>query len=274
MARIPEKETQNGGPSIGREGFIDLDGTDARGHHAIFPILKQADDGWFDLIGTGFFISSFGIFVSAKHVLRDCFDEKGQQKFPICLLQFFPNERYLLRHITWCSSHNTADLALGLAKKIPGIEANPVLRVTTSGPRPGDEIRTFAYPETTIEELGEAQVMNFKPSFYDGSIIEYFPNGRDRVMFPGPCYQTTMVIKGGASGGPVVGRLGRAFAINSTGIDGASDISFISRIDEIINLELPHLELPDGQELHSVTVFNLANAGWVDFEPHLSGKSG
>jgi len=274
MAGSFDEEIPSAGAAIGREGFIDLDGTDARGHHAIFPILKQADDGWFDLIGTGFFISCFGLFVSAKHVLRDCFDEKGQQKFPICLVQFFPNKHYLLRNITWCSSHNTPDVAVGLAETITSGDPNPVLTLSTSVPSIGEAVRTFAYPETKIELISESQVMNFKPKFYDGSIVEYFPDGRDKVLFPGACYQTSMVIKGGASGGPAVEKSGRAFAINSTGFDGETDISFVSRIDEIINLELPHLELPDGQELHSVTVFDLANAGWIDFEPHLSGKSG
>lgn len=273
MARISEGESLKGEASIGREGFIDLDGTDARGHHAIFPILKQTDDGRFNLIGTGFFISSFGLFVSAKHVLRDCFDGKDAQKFPVCLLQFLPEDRYLLRHIPWCSSHNTADVAVGLAENLPGSEPSPGLTLTTSGPSNGDDVRTFAYPETKIEQMSESQVMNFKPKFYDGRIIQYLPNGRDKIMLPGPCYQTSIVIKGGASGGPVVGKSGRVFALNSTGYDGTHEISFVSRIDEIIYLGLPHLRLPDGQELCSVTIFDLANAGWIDFEPHLSGKS-
>ena len=273
MARVSDGESQKGGPSVARDRFIDFDGTGALGHHAIFPILKQVGDGCFNLIGTGFFISSFGLFVSAKHVLRDCFDEKGKQKFSVCLLQFFSDNRYLFRHIAWCCSHNRADVAVGLAEGTSGGESNPALPLTTVGPSNGELAATFAYPETKIEQLGATQVMNFKAEFYDGSIVKYFPNGRDKVMFPGPCYQTTMVIKGGASGGPVVGKSGRAFAINSTGFDGASDISFVSRIDEIIYLELPHLQLPDGQDLPSITIFDLAMAGWIDFEPHPSGKS-
>jgi Trypsin-like peptidase domain len=246
--------------------FLDLDGTDTPGYQVIFPILKQVKGGSLELIGTGFFIASMGLFASAKHVLRDCFDEKGNQTYPICLLHFLPDNEYLFRHILWCSSHPSADVAIGLAEPALGAESNGVLTLTTSSPAMSETVVTYAYPRTEIQQVGTLEVLNFKPAFYTGRVVEIFPNGRDQCLLPGPCYQTSMVIHGGASGGPVVGKSGRVFALNSTGYNGASDISFVSRVEEILHLAIPFIKLPSGQEVGSVIAKDLADAGWIDVQ--------
>ena len=266
MDKDPQSTTVKATVANNRHRFLDLDGTDTRGHQVIFPILKQVNGDSLELIGTGFFICSAGLFASAKHVLRDCFDEKGNQKYPVCLLHFLPDNEYLFRHILWCSSHPTADVAIGLAESTAEVESNGVLTLTTSGPAMGETVVTYAYPRTDIQKVGTLEVLNFRPAFYEGRIVEFFPNGRDRCLLPGPCYQTSMVIHGGASGGPVVGQSGRVFALNSTGWDGPSDISFVSRIDEILQLGIPFVTLPSGVEVRSVITQNLADAGWIDVE--------
>ena len=81
MDEYQESEFLKGEAPDGLHGFIDRDGNDAQGTHAIFPILKQIEGRDFKLIGTGFFISSFGLFLSAKHVLRDCFDDSNSEKY-------------------------------------------------------------------------------------------------------------------------------------------------------------------------------------------------
>ena len=126
---------------------------------------------------------------------------------------------------------------------------------------------TYAYPETEIEAGEIRQVLNFKATFYDGKLEDCFPHGRDRTIHPEPCYQTSIVTRGGASGGPVMGKDGRVFAINSTGFDGVDNVSFPSRIDEILKLEVPYIKLPDGQEATDAMVQDLAMAKWIACEP-------
>lgn len=266
MNKVPRNTDTKTAAAANRHGFLDLDGTDALGYHVIFPILKQVKGDSLELIGTGFFIAGMGLFASAKHVLRDCFDEKENQKYPVCLLHFLPDNQYLFRHILWCSSHPTADVAIGLAEPAADTESNGVLMLTTSSPAIGETIVTYAYPRTKIQKVGTLEVLNFKAAFYEGRVVEFYPKGRDQCLLPGPCYQTSMVIHGGASGGPVVGRSGRAFALNSTGWNGVSDISFVSRIEEILQLGIPFIRLPDGQEVRSVIAQDLADAGWIDVE--------
>jgi hypothetical protein len=262
-----------GEASPGLHSFIDLDGSNTLGHQVIFPILKQVDEDRLELIGTGFFISVNGLFVSAKHVLRDPFDSAGNQKYPICMIHFLPDNSYKFRNILWCSSHNTADIAIGLAEPVENSETreplrNAVLTLTTSAPALGETIITYAYPKHRIGNWERKQILEFHPSFYEGQILEPLPHGRGKL--PGSGYQTNIHIHGGASGGPVVGKSSRVFAINCSSFDGAPDISSVSRIDEILALEIRDARLPDGQEIPSATIADLARAGWVDFDPPLS----
>lgn len=266
MEKIPKITDAKTVVTSNRHRFLDLDGADTRGYQVIFPILKQVKGSSFELIGTGFFIASMGLFASAKHVLQDCFDAKGNQKYPVCLLHFLPDNQYLFRHILWCSSHPTADVAIGLAEPAADTESNGVVTLTTSSPAMGETVVTYAYPRTEIQKVDTLEVLNFKPAFYEGRVVEFFPKGRDQCLLPGPCYQTSIVIHRGASGGPVVGQSGRVFALNSTGWDGASDISFVSRIEEILQLRIPFITLPSGQEVHSAIAQNLADADWIDVE--------
>jgi hypothetical protein len=266
MKKVPKHTTAKPAAGDNLHRFLDLDATGSCGYHVIFPILKQVNDSSLELIGTGFFIASMGLFASAKHVLRDCFDEKGNQMYPVCLLHFLPDNQYLFRHILWCSSHPTADVAIGLAEPAADALSNGVLTLTTSSPTIGETVVTYAYPRTEIRQLATLETLNFKPAFYEGCVAEFFPNGRDQCLLPGPCYQTSMVIHSGASGGPVVGKSGRVFALNSTGWDGVSNISFVSRVEEILHLAIPFIKLPNGQEVNSVIAQDLADAGWIDVE--------
>ncbi len=47
---------------------------------AIFPILKHEENGNIKFLGTGFFVTRLGFFVSAKHVFEDVLDIKGNAK--------------------------------------------------------------------------------------------------------------------------------------------------------------------------------------------------
>lgn len=52
----------------GTYGVKDGDGNKVDPSHTIFPIIKHDNNGSISLIGTGFFISENGIFLTAKHV--------------------------------------------------------------------------------------------------------------------------------------------------------------------------------------------------------------
>ena len=236
----------------------------------VLPILKQVEGRRWELIGTGFFISGNGVFATAKHVLHDVLDAKGQQLHPIVIFQFIPGNQYLIRPVM-LGSHNTeADIAIGVLQQATHNETgetlnNKTLTLTTNAPKVGEIVATYAYPNTVSEENESVQSLIFSPAYYEGILEEYLVEGRDNSMLPGPCYRTSIIMHGGASGGPVVGPSGRVFAINSTGFHGA-DVSYVSRINEILPLSVNIMDMGTPR---SLTVLEMARRGWVTFDPPL-----
>jgi hypothetical protein len=240
----------------------------------IFPIVTQEPSGLFRLIGTGFFITENGLFVSAKHVLLAVLDTRQRQVAPIGLFQFLPNNAYVLRPILRCTSHEVADVAVGVAAPIHhnqtgGLFRNKVLTLTADLPKVGTQVATYAYPASVLVAGEPAQQLHFNAGFYSGVIQDYFPSGRDRAALPAPCFQTSMHIHSGASGGPVFGNDGRVFGINSTGWDG-TDLSFVSRIVDILSLRIPGIVTPESAEPRDVRVHELATDGFIAFRPPLT----
>ncbi len=214
---------------------------------AIFPILKHYDDGTLCLIGTGFFISDNGIFLTAKHVLMDVIDNEGNQTSPIALIQFLGGQ-YLIRPILRCTSHEIADISVGIAA--PMIQnstgeplKNKILRLTPTVSEAGSRVCTYAYPKSVFNRA-EIQELHFFPEFFDGVTQDNYPKGRDSVLMPGPCFQTSLYIHGGASGGPVFDDSGKVCGVNSTGFDDDC-LSFVTPVYTIENLLLVDVKTPN-----------------------------
>jgi hypothetical protein len=166
----------------------------------------------------------------------------------------------------------TADVAVGVAAPMKsetmGVLTNKILTLTLDLPRIDTLVVTFAYPkhENVITET--VQRINFVPTCYDGDIKEYYPTRRDSVLLPAPCYRTSIVIHDGASGGPVFSPSGSVFGINSTGFDG-TEISFVSRVHEIFSLTIDDVAMKEGAPPRSVSVLELALAGFIVIKPPL-----
>ena len=241
------------------------------GIDAIFPILKKIKSSEWELIGTGFFITENGIFVSAKHVFMEAMDRDRKQTYPIFIVQRLPNNKFIQRNVRYCSTHDVADVGIGVLDQLKfdatgELVKNKIVTLAPVPPDIGETIVTFAYPRhiKTIEDDGFSFL--FLPDFYDGKLEEYYPNGRDQVKMPAPCYRTTINIHGGASGGPVFGPSGHVFGVNSTSFSSATDISFVSRINEILSLRVNDVRLYRSKP-GSTTIFELAKRGFVKFKP-------
>jgi hypothetical protein len=233
---------------------------------AVFPILSQDAKGIFSLIGTGFFIAENGIFVTAAHVISAVLDEHDNPTGPLGLFQFSPGGKYYPRPIHCATRHPVADVAVGVAWPMHHNQTghplpNKLLSLSTSAPGLGTVVSTYAYPKTTIQR-GSPQVIHFEPAFFDGQVVEHFPNGRDRAVLPGACFQTSMVIHGGASGGPVLGPNGAVFGVNSTGFENEA-VSFVSCISQILELGIPDVVVPGSHRPRLVTVRELCEMKFV-----------
>jgi hypothetical protein len=245
-------------------------GEPADAKEAIFPIFRTDQAGMLHLLGTGFFITRLGIFVSAKHVFEDVIDANDRVNDGLTIIQFDKYNKYYLRPVTAFVLHGLADVAVGVCAPMSHKVTreplyNKVLTLSSKHPRIFDVIYTYAYPGTKVI-YGDKQEVQVSPKFYAGTVTDYFPTGRDRVLLPHPCYQTSIVLHGAASGGPVFGPGGTVIGVNSTGYEGNLDISFISRIEDIMDLKLRDVIMPDESEPRNVPISELVSINHVSIK--------
>jgi Trypsin-like peptidase domain len=259
----PEHPPLGGEAPDGLYGFEDETGTPVIGGEGIIPILERIDEHQYKFIGTGFFITDFGVFATARHVLMPA-HERGHRIFT---WEIIPPDQWYIRPVLQLKYHAIADVAVGVSCQAIHQETgehmvNARVRLTTRVQAIGDVVSTYAYPNTIILNSEQGQTLSFNPNFYEGRIAEYLPNGRDGVLLPGPCYRTSISIHHGASGGPVAGPAGRVFAENSTGFDGTGD-SYVSRIEEVLSLSIL-IDGDHGEE--EITVQQLAERSYVTID--------
>lgn len=252
------------------QAFRDGNGQPADGLEAVFPIIQRNDREAWQPIGTGFFISNNGLFATAKHVLVD--DRTGDIQDSLAGVQLIRREgRVIIRDIIKVTVHPTADVAIGFLFDKQFSEqgqqsVNKCFALSRSDPTIGELVATFAFPNSGVTETESNFQVLFTSSWLRGTVDNVLPDGRDRVLLPSKCFQTTLNILGGASGGPVAfgdGVFGGVFGINSTGLQGHEDISFISSIHDLFDLAVPNVCMPDGTIRDQVTIRELGSLGLV-----------
>lgn len=188
-----------------------------------FPILTHDADGQWRLIGTGFYISQDGLFVTARHVIDDVLDG-DQQVLPVAIMQFtsesglFGAQNFLMRPIMQCWLGETADIALGVAATATNKVTGKVLthwnwRTSWTTPQVGATVSTLAFPNHIFTQSEHGQTLHSRPDAYIGQIQDV-KEYRDRLLVPYPYIQVDTRIHGGASGGPVFGPEGSVIGVN------------------------------------------------------------
>ena len=252
-------------------------GEHVQGWEAVVPILRVDERPLrMTCIGTGFFIHTGGILVTAAHVVRDVIGEDGNPTTSLMALQYLHPNQFISRFIIKACVHTVEDVAvLGvqtLSHKDTGAPLrNKVLIPTTRLPKEGDLVSTWAFPKSTSEYVGNRGQVSISAKLYDGAVRKEYSSGRDRVLLPGRCYETSLGIEGGASGGPVFDEHGHVFAVNSTGIDG-TDIGYVSHIQGVGGLSLANVMTSDGQLHECITIHSLIEHGDIPVE-HVNRKS-
>lgn len=177
-----------------------------------FPLLTHNDQGLWRLIGTGFYISADGLFVTAAHVIEDVL-KNGHQVAPLVIMHpgsesgLFGPQSYLLRPIAQCWVGDTSDIALGVsASAINNVTGARLSHwswpLSWDPPVVGKTTATYAFPNHSIEQTPATQKFRFRPDVYPGAILE-INDFRDPILVPYPFMHVSFSIHGGASGGPV-----------------------------------------------------------------------
>jgi hypothetical protein len=188
-----------------------------------FPLLTHDAHGKWRLIGTGFYISGDGLFVTARHVVDDVLDG-DRQVAPLVIMHLrsesglFGPESYLLRPIGQCWLGETADVALGAAARATNNRTGEVLShwswpLSWQAPDIGATAATYAFPNHSVEETTTDQIFHFAPDLYPGPVLE-IGEFRDHILVPYPYMHVGCHIHAAASGGPV--------AIQGVGVVGVN----------------------------------------------------
>ena len=265
---MERKSAKIGEANQGNFFVLDDSGQSRMPNEAIVPVLHQFEDERWKLVGTGFFLTGNGLVATARHVLEDFFDQYGRPRGRTEIIQFQPDgSEYFRRRLVRCSLHQQADVAVGVAEQLKFLSnvkplLNPSITLSARELAVGENVFTYAYPNT-VHTLDQPQRIYVNPRYYAGTISEYFPDGRDSVLLPSSCYQTSMAIHGGASGGPVFDSNGNAVGINSTGYEGCPDVSFISCISDLLALDMA---LNDTKESKRVELRDIAARGFIRVE--------
>lgn len=239
------------------QAFRDNQGNVLSPIELVFPILEMANNK-FKAVGTGFFVHPAGGFVTAKH---NMVDHRGNLNKNCFAVHSIGSSQHLIREIQYFEPHPIADIGMGMLKgQLQRSNGELFLKasflISLKPPVLNEQVKTFAYPDMTIDE---EQIGAFPGDWYEGIIQEFLPQGT--AWLKDECFQTNMLIKSGASGGPVL-RGNRIIGVNSSSMslaDGEEPISFITPITKIFDLKLKD---SDGKV---VTVKQLMETGHMAF---------
>jgi Trypsin-like peptidase domain len=195
-----------------------------------FPILTHNSLGVWELVGTGFYISSDGLFVTARHVVKHVLDD-GRQIAPLVIVHqhsdtgLFGPSQVLFRPIMQCWLGNPADVALGVAATATNNQTGEHLRhwcwpLSWSIPADGEHVGTYAFPQHSMSPDGRS--LHLHPDLYPGEVRSTGPF-RDRSMVPFPYLEVNCRIHGAASGGPIAQAGGGVVGVNCTELSKTLD---------------------------------------------------
>lgn len=256
----------------------------------IIPIMKELEKGKLSVIGTGFYITRYGLFLTAKHVLKEVVDYETGTVTPSLICHLAGDTDVHFRLIRGISLVNEVDLAVAQAdnymEKFP---ESPLINIratlTTEVPPVGSSLVTFAYPENKTLDFTQSDIIpSIKADYYEGFFLKHVTNS-DHPFIPYPHYETSIKIRSGASGGPVFYN-GRVIGVNCRGWDfgetedDQNSLSYIIPVTEVLSvpielIQLPeksweYKQIPENQRNKAISVAELSRLGHIDFEPRIT----
>lgn len=159
------------------------------------------------ILGTAFFISSAGLFLTAKHVVEG-FTHGLHGELSLMLLRR-PN--YKFAKIASLQNHESTDISIGIIDLTGEGWFPKTYKLSSKQLGKRDFISSFGYAKTKYEIKENALMINLNPDFYEGQVIEYHREGYGVAKWP--VYRHTMSTLSGNSGGPV-------FSIKSSAVHG------------------------------------------------------
>ncbi len=272
------------------------DGRPADLQVAVTPIFVQLEPTLLRVVGTGFFIARYGLLLTAKHVVDEVVEHDARSRAALTWL-WKADGTLNLRPILICSYDNraprdaadiaicqTVDRARNGSMRVA--QANERIALVTSLPSPGTQVATYAYPDNDrVDFSGPERAGKLFADAFEGKLLEVLGPAERSLRYTH--IETSIEVRGGASGGPVFGPGGHAFAVNCRGWDLAASetagpLSSAVPVSLILDLRFPCPYLPpDSAEERAVpadrrggqvTLRDLAEWGHILLDPQLPNK--
>lgn len=211
------------------------------GQYAVFPILKLSSTGDLALCGTGCFVAPGGVVLSARHVFEGNDVAPGDQFW---ILQSCAADSPVARRITQFVLHDELDLAVAELDNRPELgpafDEHPTVGIMKLDPEIHEVVASFVYPHTLIQHTrvdasGEwidvEHFIRLRSHWEVGLVVGVHPAGLRLVK--GPCIESSVLVDGRASGGPLFNSNGFVIGVNSTGLDSGDDAAPLSTATSI-----------------------------------------
>ncbi len=250
----------------------------------IVPILQELSRGKLAVIGTGFYITRYGLFMTAYHVLNELTNQFGEIIHRGFILHLSGETKIHLRPILWINKNDKSDIAVGQAENyMKNFTKNPLMnlrsKLSSKTPSADTKVVTYAYPENKILDMTNKEIPpTIHGDYFDGVFLRYLSVPENPSM-SSSYYETTIEIRSGASGGPVFNKRGQIIGVNCRGWDfrgtenEGNNLSYIIPINEAMNMKISHLQLPyhsaDRKQLpkylrgKTLTFYELAKFGHI-----------
>jgi hypothetical protein len=230
---------------------------------SVLPVVVVSE-AELHIIGTAFSVGIAGLLITARHVAEEALSLCGEiQDSWVATVYTVPGHDSTgtsqiftnLTHASTVHYHPEFDLAVmisrwdhnGVIVPLPGLALDCTL------PLSGERLLALGYIRATIKrESNEAGSITYEIEqslvASEGHVTQLYPNGRDSGMLPFPCFETSVRMDPGMSGGPVIsGVTGGVCGVVCSGLQEDAQrtfVSFASVAGLILGLEDPSQEPP------------------------------
>jgi Trypsin-like peptidase domain len=237
---------------------FDLNGNAIDPLQCVVPIVRPCGHRQLRVVGTGFYLTRYGLLATAAHVVRDL--AAGSELGPAHVFHPGPPGQVYMRRIVGASVIDDLDVAACFAENYAGTFPEQPLGnfrgcVSIEPPGAGVRMVSYAYPQNATLDFRDPEAQPLiRGDYYEGNVSalideteaaarrisgEYFPQ-RLRL----PLIETSLAMQGGASGAPVCGPRGRIVGMFSRGF-GADPPSYVVPIAQLLPLRVTLKHIPD-----------------------------
>lgn len=253
----------------------------------VVPVLQEVGFKQLKVVGTGFYITRYGLVATAKHVIEELKTPGELTLQTGYVLHLAPNNAIHLRRIRMAHLLNTADVAVIQADNfLDRVPNDPLmnLRPTLSLDLPvaGEPLTTYAYPENAILDFNlPGHMPVIRGDYFEGGFLRYV-SAPEHPFLRFPYFESTVELRSGASGGPVFDSSGRIVAVNCRGWDfrgsehEGDHLSYLVPLVHLLDLEIDLFMVPpfswEAAQLPSdwagcqFTIRDLAHRGHISLE--------